>query len=140
MSLKSLHIAFISVCTGLCAFMILWGVQSYRSEASTLGMEVGIVGVVGLLALVPYFFWVRKKFQKIQAALFAALILPALLHPWSAHACAVCFGDPNSGMSKGIKAGVILLVAVVGVVLGGIASVVISWSRRAKTLTHHLNP
>jgi hypothetical protein len=134
LSLKSLHIAFIFVCTGLCTFLILWGVQSYRSEASPLGWQMGIAGAVGLIALVPYFFWVRKKFKKIQAALFAALILPAILQSGAAQACSVCFGDPNSGMSKGIKAGVLLLILVVSGVLGGIASVVISWSRRAKAL------
>ena len=55
----------------------------------------------------------------------------------NANACAVCFGDPNSPLTKGIKAGVVLLILVVGGVLGAIASVGISWARRAKALNPH---
>ncbi len=49
-------------------------------------------------------------------------------------ACAVCFGDPASLMSKGVVAGVYALLAVVVVVLGAIAFIAFSWSRRAKSL------
>ena len=59
------------------------------------------------------------------AVLFSAA--PAL-------ACSVCYGDPNSAMSQGAKAGVLVLLGVVGVVLTGLASLLIFWMRRAARL------
>jgi len=133
LSLKSFHFVFISICTALSVFLILWGFQSYRLSANDLGLDMGIVGIIGLLVLIPYSLWVRKKFKKIQMTLLVGALLSSL-HPLTVQACAVCFGDPNSDLSKGIKAGVIVLILVVGGVLGGIASIAISWSRRAKAL------
>ena len=49
-------------------------------------------------------------------------------------ACSVCFGDPNSSLTQGAKAGVILLLAVVGIVLGGIVAVALFWAHRARML------
>ncbi len=49
-------------------------------------------------------------------------------------ACSVCYGDPNSAMSHGARAGVLVLLGVVGVVLAGIASLLIFWMRRAAQL------
>ena len=52
----------------------------------------------------------------------------------AAMACAVCFGDPNSKANKAIFAGVLILLAVVGTVLGGILSAIVSYARRSKRL------
>ena len=60
--------------------------------------------------------------------------LAALLDAQSAQACSVCYGDPNSGMVQGAKAGVLVLLGVVGVVLTGLASLLIFWMRRAANL------
>ena len=49
-------------------------------------------------------------------------------------ACAVCFGDPNSLLSKGAFWGVVFLMGVVASVLISIASTIWAWSRRAKKL------
>ena len=51
-----------------------------------------------------------------------------------ASACSVCFGDPNSPMTHGAKAGVVVLLGVVVAVLGGILGVAFYWIRRAKLL------
>ena len=51
-----------------------------------------------------------------------------------ASACSVCFGDPNSSLTQGAKAGVLVLLGVVGVVLSGLASLIIFWMRRAAHL------
>ncbi len=47
-------------------------------------------------------------------------------------ACSVCFGDPNSSMTKGAMMGVLFLLGVVLFVLGAIASVAVVWTRRAR--------
>ncbi len=60
--------------------------------------------------------------------------LAALLSAAPALACSVCYGDPNSAMSQGAKAGVLVLLGVVGAVLTGVASLLIFWMRRAAHL------
>ena len=60
--------------------------------------------------------------------------LAALLSAAPALACSVCYGDPNSAMSQGAKAGVLVLLGVVGVVLTGLASLFVFWMRRAAQL------
>ena len=49
-------------------------------------------------------------------------------------ACSVCFGDPNSPIVHGAKAGVAVLLAIVGAVICGIGAVAIYWVRRARLL------
>ena len=49
-------------------------------------------------------------------------------------ACAVCFGDPNSLLSKGAFWGVVFLIGVVAFVLTSVGMTGWIWSRRAKKL------
>lgn len=51
---------------------------------------------------------------------------------FSLWACAVCFGDPNSNLTKGAVAGVLFLLAVTAFVLTAVGFTIFSWSRRAK--------
>ncbi len=60
--------------------------------------------------------------------------LAALLTAQPVLACSVCYGDPNSAMTQGAQAGVLVLLGVVGVVLTGLASLLIFWMRRAANL------
>ena len=71
------------------------------------------------------------------AAMLACL--GALLSAQPALACAVCYGDPNSAMTQGAQAGVLVLLGVVGVVLTGFASLLIFWMRRAAHLEGQLS-
>ena len=47
-------------------------------------------------------------------------------------ACSVCFGDPDSMSTKGLKMGVLFLLAVIFAVLAAIAWTGVVWVRRAK--------
>lgn len=73
-----------------------------------------------------------------RAAAYLSLLTGAWLLSASAtpaHACAVCFGDPNSEMVRGAKAGVIVLAAFayfVVLVMVGFAGV---WAYRARKLS-----
>ena len=49
-------------------------------------------------------------------------------------ACPVCWGDPNSDLVVGAKAGVLFLLAIVVGVLFAIAMIARSWARRAREL------
>jgi len=66
-----------------------------------------------------------------RAALWLAVLT---LHAPQAFACAVCFGDPNSPMTKAAIAGVIVLVGVTTAVLIGIAILGFTWMRRESKL------
>jgi hypothetical protein len=50
------------------------------------------------------------------------------------HACAVCYGDPESPMAKGVVAGVLTMVGIIGVVLVGIAGTGVYWIQRSRRL------
>ena len=62
------------------------------------------------------------------------LILLGFVFAQESWACSVCFGDPNSPMTHGAKAGVAVLLGIIGIVLGGILAVAVFWIRRARLL------
>lgn len=55
-----------------------------------------------------------------------------------AWACSVCQGDPDSSLTKGAEAGVLLLAIVTYALLLGLGSVVIFWTVRARRLRSQL--
>ncbi len=68
--------------------------------------------------------------------LFGVLLVfsAVLLSAGPALACAVCFGAPDSSLTQGAKAGILILLGVIGAVLTGIVSVTLFWARRARML------
>ena len=62
------------------------------------------------------------------------ICLAAISSAQAAMACSVCYGDPNSPMTKGVEAGVLVLLAFVGGVLLLLASLLLFWMRRAAKL------
>jgi hypothetical protein len=62
----------------------------------------------------------------------SALSLALVLHPAALQACAACYGQSDSPMAKGMNWGIFSLLAVVVVVLGGVASFFIYLARRAR--------
>ncbi|MGE4609156.1 MAG: hypothetical protein AAEJ52_20680 [Myxococcota bacterium] len=73
--------------------------------------------------------WSRSRLAL--TSLTVLVCVTALLSAPPVLACSVCYGDPNSAMNQGAQAGVLVLLGVVGVVLAGIASLLIFWMRRA---------
>ena len=59
--------------------------------------------------------------------MMAALLTVAL-------ACPVCWGDPNSELVIGAKAGVLFLLVIIVGVLFAIAMIARTWARRARAL------
>ncbi len=74
----------------------------------------------------------QNRLASLSLAIFACL--GVILSAQPVLACSVCYGDPNSAMAKGARAGVLVLLGVAGVVLMGIASLLIFWMRRAAHL------
>ena len=78
----------------------------------------------------------RHGLASMSLAILACL--GALLSAQPALACSVCYGDPNSAMSQGAQAGVLVLLGVIGVVLLGLASVLVFWIRRSANLENQI--
>jgi hypothetical protein len=64
----------------------------------------------------------------------ATAVALATLVPSVADACPVCFGDPNSPMTKGATKAVWFLLAIVGFVQIGFVALFVSFWRRARAL------
>ena len=72
----------------------------------------------------------------LQMALVTPIGLAVLLLAEPVLACSVCAGgDPNSSMNQGVRAGMLILLGVIGLVLTGLASLFLFWMRRAARLT-----
>ena len=65
--------------------------------------------------------------------LAVALVWALMLHPGLSPACSVCYGEPDSGMAKGLAWGVVTLLGVVVTVLGGIASFFVYIAKKSPT-------
>lgn len=64
--------------------------------------------------------------------LVALLTVIALLSPSVASACAVCYGNPNDPMVKGVNNGIWVLLGLVGLVQLGFVAMFWSFWRRAR--------
>jgi hypothetical protein len=71
--------------------------------------------------------------MKRNGAVVLAVMLLALL-PELGYACPVCFGDPNSAMTKGTGNGVLFLLGIVGFVQLGFVALFWSFWKRAKQM------
>lgn len=65
--------------------------------------------------------------------LLAAALVALVQHPAVLQACSVCYGDPDSNMSKGLSWGIGVLLGVVVIVLGGITSFFVYISKKSPT-------
>ena len=70
-----------------------------------------------------------RTFQFLAVALVWALVLSPGLLP----ACSVCYGEPDSGMAKGLAWGVVVLLGEGLTVLGGITTFFVYIAKRSPT-------
>jgi hypothetical protein len=61
------------------------------------------------------------------------LTIVLLTAPRAALACPVCFGQNDTPMGNAVKAGVILMLVLVGLVLTGFGAFIVQLNRRART-------
>jgi hypothetical protein len=64
MSLRSFHIVFITVCTLLCAFLVVWSFV-LAPEPSAMATTFGYVGIAGMLLMPAYAVAFLKKASKL---------------------------------------------------------------------------
>lgn len=72
---------------------------------------------------------------KRSAPVMLAIAAVVLLSATDASACAVCYGDPNSPMTKGVGAGVWVLLGCIFTLLAGFASMFLYWMSRSRRLS-----
>ncbi len=137
MSLRSFHLFFITISTLLAIFLLGWGIYDYRATGASIGIILAVVGALGLILLIKYFLWFRSKhFENL--SMFFALLGTGWIsfgHSSIAEACAVCYSDPDSLMTKGALTGVLVLLAIIVAVLGLILTLALSWIKRARALS-----
>ena len=75
---------------------------------------------------------VKGRLAGLSLAILTGLV--ALPSAQPALACSVCAGDPNSALSQGAQAGMLVLLGVIAVILTGLASLFLFWMRRAASL------
>ena len=63
----------------------------------------------------------------------AGVVWALLLNSLPLQACSVCYGDPDSAMSKGLGWGIAVLLGVVVMVLGGIATFFVYIAKKSPT-------
>ena len=68
----------------------------------------------------------------------AVAILALVASATEAGACAVCYGNPESPMTKGIVAGIWVMLGCIGFVLAGFASVFLYWMYRSRHIDLYL--
>lgn len=64
MSLKSFHLVFVTICSLLFAFLILWAF-ALAEEASTMTDLMGYVGVIGIILTAFYGIYFQRKARAI---------------------------------------------------------------------------
>jgi hypothetical protein len=72
--------------------------------------------------------------QRIRIRRDLAVPIPAilcLLLPAIAQACPVCFGEADSNQARGLQAAILVLGGITGLIVAGIAGVVLTIRRRA---------
>ena len=69
--------------------------------------------------------------MKLLRKTIALLALASLFAPHAAQACAVCFGNSDSKLAKGMLAGVFVLLFVVLAVLGGFVALFVLLARKS---------
>jgi hypothetical protein len=73
----------------------------------------------------------RQPSFGLRSSVFGLLIAAHALQPHSLLACAACFGQSDSPMAAGMNWGILSLLAMIGVVLGGIVAFFVFLARRS---------
>lgn len=90
-----------------------------------------VLFAVGLMVYGVYFL---RKLRDIGYMAIAPIASLLVAWPSTAEACATCFGDPDSPLTKGMNVGILVLLGFTVVVLAAFATLFLYWARR-----HRLN-
>jgi len=132
LTLRGVHIIFVAAVVFLTMFFGYWALQEYERLNTTGYLVTAIISFLCTVAVIIYGVKFSQK-VKIIATTFILASLPKL-----SYACAVCFkGDPQDPMNQGLRAGILVLLVILTVMLGLFARFFISLGRRAKMNEGH---
>ena len=150
MSLKAIHILFITLSTLLTLGFGGWCLNSYLEENKTSYMVLGIISFVAAVTLAGYGRWFIRKLRRGEfdskrykyppyKILTVAAILWTLL-PQMASACTVCYGALDSSRAKVMNTFILSMLGVTGSVLCGIIGFIFYLWRKSKMATKEVIP
>lgn len=64
MSLRGFHLVFVTICTLLCAFLVVWAFL-LAPEPSAFSTSLGVIGIIGLLLMPVYGVYFLRKASKL---------------------------------------------------------------------------
>ena len=114
MSLKAFHIIFITLSISLCFGYGYWSFIQPNENGNLFWGALSIFLGIGLMVYGFFFLQKMKKFC-------LSILLLNLIWINHAQACSVCFGDPQSSLTIGLKMGILTLLVVLFGVLGSFA-------------------
>lgn len=76
-----------------------------------------------------------RRFSNLSVAVLLAVAALVFASAGEAGACAVCYGNPESPMTKGLTAGILVLLGCILTLLGGFASMFLYWMSRSRRLS-----
>ncbi len=65
MSLKAVHVFFVTVATLIAAFFGVWSIQQYRATGGGGDLLLAVVAAAATLSLPIYGVWFLKKMKKV---------------------------------------------------------------------------
>lgn len=140
MSLRYVHIVFITLSLLLAVGFAIWALRDYKLTGDVVSLSFGIGSAVLILPILIYgrWFWRKTRGLITQAIIICLIPTANLFCPDTARACAVCAVDPNSLMAKGAFWGIAFLGIVIASVLTAIAVITFYWMYRARQLDGHV--
>lgn len=126
MSLKAFHIFFITLATLLCLGVAGWNGSAWMAGGSALHLAESIGWVIAGMGLVVYGMRFVRKYRSL--GYYAFLLI---LSAESAEACSVCFGNPESPMTKSMVAGIWVMLGCIGTLLTVFAGLFLYWTYRS---------
>ncbi|MGA2138749.1 MAG: hypothetical protein ABSH14_07810 [Verrucomicrobiia bacterium] len=81
-----------------------------------------------------------KRSQELRVLATATAVTLLMAVPRALLACAVCYGAPDAGQTRGMNLGIVTMLGVTGVVLGGFGGMIFCFARRARRHNPELTP
>ena len=119
MSLKAFHLVFVVASILMGIFVGAWGINEYQDSGDIGALILGAVFIALGVFLIVYGRKMLKKTEHIGYLCLMAL----LIFEQNASACAACYGESDSGLAKGMNAGIITLL----IILGGLLTAIVGF-------------
>mgnify|MGYP001161285169 FL=1 len=118
MSLKAFHLVFVIASILMGIFVGAWGIREYQVSGDIAALILGAVFIALGVFLIVYG---RKMLKKTEHIGYLCL-LTLLSFEQNTAACAACYGESDSALAKGMNAGILTLLIIVGGLLMGIVA------------------